>query len=213
MRNPRPAKRAEKLQADHRYAIDPNERLSALTKEAMRAYSRSMQIRLIEHNVSIGHWLFLRNLWATPGLTQRELSDRVGLMESTTFSALKALEKLGYLTREKKPGDRKKVYIYLTDEGKRLEKVLMPLAAELNKTAVDGIPEEDIKTTKQTLTSIIDNLLRDEAELHRKKRRVPSTRDLSQLIAGQLDRENGRCVSKSSDKSAEKKTPKAADKR
>lgn len=189
MRSSGPAKRAEKIQADHRYNIDPKERLSALTKEAMRAYSRSMQIRLIDHNVSIGHWLFLRNLWANPGLTQRELSERVGLMESTTFSALKALEKLGYVKREKKPGNRKKVHIYLTPEGERLESVLMPLAMELNETAVAGIPEKDVETTRQTLIKIIDNLLRDEVELLENERRVPSTRELSQLVSGQLGRQ------------------------
>ncbi|MEX0923671.1 MAG: MarR family transcriptional regulator [Rhodovibrionaceae bacterium] len=186
-----PAKRAEKIRDDHRYDLGAKERLSALTKEAMRAYGRSMQIRLIDHNVSIGHWLFLRTLWANPGLTQRELSERVGLMESTTFSALKALEKLGYVTRKKKPGNRKKVHIYLSEEGQRLEKVLQPLADELNQTAVAEISEDEIEVTKHTLTKVIDNLLRDEAELLANERRVPSTRDLSQLVSGEDEKRGG----------------------
>ncbi|MEX0923502.1 MAG: MarR family transcriptional regulator [Rhodovibrionaceae bacterium] len=183
-----PTKRAEKIRSDQHSPLHPEERLSALTKEAMRAYSRSMQIRLIDHNVSIGHWLFLRTLWAHPGLTQRELSEKVGLMESTTFSALKALEKLGYVTREKKPGNRKKVHINLTEQGARLESVLMPLAEELNDTAVAGIPKKEIEITRQTLIKIIDNLLLDEAKLLETERRVPSTRNLSQLISGEGDK-------------------------
>ncbi len=180
-----PAKRAEKMQAEQRSDADMKERFSTLTKETMRAYSRSMQIRLIEHSVSIGHWLFLRALWAEPGLTQRELSEKVGLMESTTFSALQALERLGYVTREKKPGNRKKVHVYLTPEGQRLEEVLMPLAEELNETALAGIPAADIEVTRRTLAKIIENLLEDEKRLLEKERRVPSTRDLSQMAAKQ----------------------------
>ena len=180
-----PAKRAEKMQAEQRSGADMKERFSTLTKETMRAYSRSMQIRLIEHSVSIGHWLFLRALWAEPGLTQRELSEKVGLMESTTFSALQALERLGYVTREKKPGNRKKVHVYLTPEGQRLEGVLMPLAEELNETALAGLPAADIEVTRRTLAKIIENLLEDEKRLLEKERRVPSTRDLSQMAAKQ----------------------------
>jgi len=160
-----------------------DERLSYLTKEAMRAYGRSMQIRLIDHSVSIGHWLFLRALWSHDGLTQRELSELVGLMESTTFTALKALAKLGYVTRAKKPGNRKKVHVHLTAKGKQLKSVLMPLAIAVNKTAVRGIRPADVEITRRTLVRIIGNLVKDEAALLEKECHVPSTRELSQLVA------------------------------
>jgi DNA-binding MarR family transcriptional regulator len=172
--------------------IDFDERLSYLTKESMRAYGRSMQIRLIDHAVSIGHWLFLRALWAHDGMTQRELSEFVGLMESTTFSALNALEKLGYVKRAKKPGNRKRVHVYLTSKGKNLQAVLMPLAIDVNTTAVRGIKPADVETTKHTLVKIIENLVKDEAELLQKERRVPSTRDLSQLISRRMGRKRRR---------------------
>ena len=51
---------------------------------------RALQRRLAEHGVSFGHWTFLRILWERDGLTQRELSDEAGVMEPTTFAALKA---------------------------------------------------------------------------------------------------------------------------
>ena len=52
-----------------------------------------MQARLAEHAVPFGHWTFLRILWERDGLTQRELSDQAGVMEPSTFAALKAMEK------------------------------------------------------------------------------------------------------------------------
>ncbi len=75
----------------------PDDRLAHLVKDATRALVRALQIRLTEHAVSFGHWTFLRILWARDGVTQRELSAQAGVMEPTTFAALKAMEALGNL--------------------------------------------------------------------------------------------------------------------
>ena len=166
----------------HDLLLNDKKRISHLAKEAVKAYSRSMQIRLIEHSVSIGHRLFLRALWEKDGQTQRELAANVGVMEPTAYSALRALKKLGYITRMKKEGDRKQVYIYLTEEGKELKDVLMPLAEDVSRKALSGVPAEDVEATQRTLAAIIKNLQKDEVELVNDERRVPSTRDVSRVI-------------------------------
>ena len=74
----------------------PNDRFAHLIKDATRGLTRALQLRLTEHSVSFGHWTFLRILWEEDGLTQRELSERAGLMEPTTFSALKAASPAGF---------------------------------------------------------------------------------------------------------------------
>ncbi len=73
----------------------PNDRLAHLVKDATRALLRALQMRLAAHSVSLGHWTFLRILWERDGLTQKELSEQAGVMEPTTFSALKAMERFG----------------------------------------------------------------------------------------------------------------------
>src|SRR5688572_1485998 len=59
----------------------PNDRLAHLVKDATRALLRALQMRLTAHSVSLGHWTFLRILWEKDGLTQKELSERAGVME------------------------------------------------------------------------------------------------------------------------------------
>ena len=73
----------------------PDDRLAHLVKDATRALVRALQVRLAQHGVPFGHWTFLRILWEHDGLTQSELSTEAGVMEPTTFTALKAMEKLG----------------------------------------------------------------------------------------------------------------------
>ncbi|MEA2980347.1 MAG: hypothetical protein QOF09_2170, partial [Alphaproteobacteria bacterium] len=53
-------------------------------------------------------------------------------MEPTTFAAIKAMEKLGYVVRVQRPDSRRKVYILLTPKGRLLKSKLVPLAEEVN---------------------------------------------------------------------------------
>jgi DNA-binding MarR family transcriptional regulator len=140
--------------------VNRDDRLAHITKEAWRAFVRALQARLGAHRVSFGHWTFLRILWERDGLTQRELSDEAGVMEPSTFAAIRAMEKLGYVTRRQTPENRKNVYVYLTPKGRALRAKLEPLAEEVNALAVRGAAAEDVAATRRTLLSIIENLSR-----------------------------------------------------
>ena len=163
----------------HWRAAVPNDRLAHLVKDATRGLVRALQMRLTEHAVSFGHWTFLRVLWETDGLTQRELSEEAGVMEPTTFSALKAMEKLGYVIRRQMPDNRKNVYIFLTTKGQSLKKNLVPLAEEVNRVAVRGVRPAGLAATRSALLAIIENLARNELGSKNERRRVPSTRELA----------------------------------
>lgn len=159
-----------------------DDRLANLIKEARRGLGRAMHMRLAQHKVSYGHWTFLRILWEEEGLTQRALSERACLQEPTTFSALKAMEKLGFVERRRLPSSRKNIYVFLTPEGRALKRRLVPLAIEVNQIAVDGTSAADIAATWRTLRLMIDNLAHDEAAAP-SGRRVPSTREQARTIA------------------------------
>jgi MarR family transcriptional regulator, organic hydroperoxide resistance regulator len=140
----------------------PNDRLAHLVRDAGRAYARALQVRLAQHNVPFGHWTFLRILWDGDGLTQRELSERAGVMEPTTFSAMKTMEGLGYIERRQLPDNKKNMYVYLTPKGKALKKKLVPLAEQANHVSIQGISAQDVVTTRRVLLTILNNLAQDE---------------------------------------------------
>ena len=156
----------------------PNDRLAHLIKDARRALVRSLQMRLADHKVSFGHWAFLRILWERDGYTQRELSERAGVMEPTTYTALKAMERLGYVVRRRMNGDRKKLYVFLTPKGRLLKSKLVPLAEAVNSVAIRGVSPADVDTTRQVLLAIIANLSLDEEA---REKPMPSTRALAHL--------------------------------
>lgn len=151
---------------DWREAV-PDDRLPHLVKEANRALARALQARLDQHGISPGHWQFLRILWEHDGLTQRELSEQAGVMEPTTFSALKGMEQAGYVERRQMPENRKNVYVFLTARGRALKKTLVPLAEEVNRIALHGIPEAEVALVSRVMLELMENLARDEAEAPR----------------------------------------------
>jgi DNA-binding MarR family transcriptional regulator len=156
----------------------PDDRLAHLVKDATRALVRALQIRLAAHQVSFGHWTFLRILWEGDGLTQRALSEEAGVMEPTTFTALKAMERLGYIARRQVGGDRKKVYVFLTPKGRALKRELVPLAEQVNAVAAHGVRKADIAVTRAVLLANIENHAREDAA---QDKRMPSTRALARL--------------------------------
>jgi MarR family transcriptional regulator, organic hydroperoxide resistance regulator len=184
-RRPRNARDSAAMQSilKHWQEAVPNDRLAHLVKDATRALVRALQVRLAEHSVSFGHWAFLRILWETEGLTQRELSAEAGVMEPTTYSALNAMEKAGYIERRHGPNNKKNVHVFLTPKGRALKAKLVPLAEEVNRIAVRGVKSAAVAVTRHTLFAIIHNLAKDEAQSQSERRRIPSTRELSRLVS------------------------------
>jgi len=134
---------------------------------------RALQPRLAGHAVPFGHWTFLRILWEQDGITQRELSDEAGVMEPSTFAALKAMEELGYVTRRQTAENRKNVYVYLTPKGRALKNKLVPLAVEVNDIATGEISATDLAATRRALLAMIENLRRSSPRRASPRARIP----------------------------------------
>src|SRR5688500_9458427 len=90
-----------------------------LVRDAHRAFQKVLERRIAPFGVSRGQWYFLRVLWQEDGLTQRELSDRVGTMEPTTVIALQSMERAGLISRVRRSDDRRKTRVFLTPAGRR----------------------------------------------------------------------------------------------
>jgi len=142
----------------------PNDRMAHLVRDVARAQMRALQQRLAPYDVSFGHWTFLRVLWTRDGLTQRELSEQAGVMEPTTFIAVKAMEEKGLVERRHMAGNRKNIHVFLTTAGRALEQELVPLAIEVNRISMRGLDADTVNRTRRALLSMIENLAEDETK-------------------------------------------------
>jgi DNA-binding MarR family transcriptional regulator len=123
-----------------------------------RALQRFLQLKIEPHGVTLGTWYFLRALWDEDGLTQRELSRRVGTMEPTTLSAILNMEKMGLVRRVRNKRDRRKLHVCLTAKGRAFRRQLIPLAKDVVATAVQGLSPAETRRLLQSLAEIQRNL-------------------------------------------------------
>jgi len=147
------------------YYTNPDNSIGYLARIVFRSFSRLLERKTLEYDVSAGQWRFLRQLWREDGITQRELSERVGMREPTTVVALKGLEKAGLITRKKTAEDRRKTFIYLTPHAKKLELVLAPMNAEIHEVATRGMTDAEVETLQALMRRVIDNLAEETREL------------------------------------------------
>ena len=123
-----------------------------------RALQRFLQSKIEPHGITLGMWYFLRALWHEDGLTQRELSTRVGTMEPTTLSAILIMEKNGLVRRVRNKSDRRKWHIHLTAKGRALKDKLLPLARDVVDTAVHNLSRSEAAQLLKALAEVQKSL-------------------------------------------------------
>jgi DNA-binding MarR family transcriptional regulator len=129
-----------------------------LVRDAHRAFQRLLERRIATYGVTRGQWYFLRVLWNADGLSQRELSARVGMMEPTTVIALRGMERSGLIRRVRADDDRRKVRVFLTAKAKRLRNELLTVAKGIAGEAEQGVAASELTTFRRVLTRMTANL-------------------------------------------------------
>jgi MarR family transcriptional regulator, organic hydroperoxide resistance regulator len=139
-------------------AFPPRLSSGYLVRDAHRAFQRLLERRIASYGVARGQWYFLRVLWNADGLSQRELSARVGMMEPTTVIALRGMEASGLIRRVRGDDDRRKVRVFLTAKAKRLRNELLTVARGITAEAEHGITARELTTFRRVITLMTANL-------------------------------------------------------
>ena len=80
-----------------------------LLRNSYRVFARALQERIQAEGIPIGSWPFLRHLWQQDGITQKELTKAVGLMQPNTNAALKQLVRRGWVKQTPDSDDKRKI--------------------------------------------------------------------------------------------------------
>ena len=100
----------------------------------------------------------LNRLWEKDGISQKEISEITIKDQTTLTRILDKLERKGFVKRQTTPIDRRVFLIFLTDSGRSLENILVPIAYEALEEALQGLSKEEIKQLKVLLNRIYLNL-------------------------------------------------------
>ena len=111
---------------------------------AHMAFSRALRLELAKHDVTFGQFVHLEQLWTEDGLTQTELSRRIGIETASSTSILEQLEEDGLVDRRRNGRDRRKVNVYLTEKGSALQPVLFGAAIKVNWIARSELTPDEV---------------------------------------------------------------------
>ena len=154
-RRPKP-----KMSARHRRddSFPKYESAGYLVRDAHRAFQRLLEKRIAAHGITRGQWYFLRVLWSEDGLSQRELSVRVGMMEPTTAIALRTMEKAGLIRRVRTADDKRRAAVWLTPKARRIRSRLLAVARGITGEAEVGVKRRDFDVFRRVISRMTENL-------------------------------------------------------
>jgi DNA-binding MarR family transcriptional regulator len=103
-------------------------------------------------------WNILVHLAQQDGISQQVLADAYGRSKVSVLNLLKKLEKSGLVVRKPNPADGRYNCVYLTNEGRKLQQTLIPLAKKNIARMCAGLDEKEIAYLKNVMRTMTKNI-------------------------------------------------------
>ncbi|WP_028864904.1 MarR family winged helix-turn-helix transcriptional regulator [Psychromonas aquimarina] len=117
--------------------------------------SKKFDTELKKHGLTIALWPPLMCLWEEEGINQSEIAKKSKVENSTTTRTLDKLAALGLIERRDDPHSRRSFRIYLTDKGRDLKEVLLPIPAALNQEMISALDEDEQQQIIRLLQKLV----------------------------------------------------------
>jgi len=140
--------------------FDENQSLAMLLDRATRFMGNNLRRIFIRNDfdITVEQWMILLLLWKENGQTQQQIANSIGKDKGTISPQIDGLEKRNIIVRIPDQNDKRQNLIYLTNKGKQLEEMLIPLGYENMQVAQRGISVEDLRVCKEVLCKVCENL-------------------------------------------------------
>ena len=128
--------------------------------------ARAFKKRLNDHLTDIGtdinadQFITLMNLRFQDGLCQQAVTDLLGCDKTKTTRIIDSLQLRQLVTRKQDDTDRRQKMVHLTAKGRATCRRLESVGHKTQKEALQGISETQLKTCREVLERILNNLNR-----------------------------------------------------
>lgn len=130
-----------------------------VVNNAAKAFQKALDLELRKNvGVTLSQWRVVASLVQQPGLTQKEIADKVGVEGATLVPIIDKMEKEGLLKRKPDSKDRRVNRIYLTPKADSLWNSMIECAIHIRKVSTKDISEDKLEITLETLRKILKNL-------------------------------------------------------
>ncbi len=138
--------------------IDTDREIRELLGKICAQSRRNFEGALRSLKIHVGQALALCQLWNEEGLTQVQLSEKMGCEPPTVTNMVKKLEEYGLITRVPDKNDARVVRVYLTDKGRALKEPVMQIWQEQQKSLLNGLMSEERLFVRRLLQQMLGNI-------------------------------------------------------
>lgn len=128
--------------------------ISILYRQASVFYSKEFN----KFGIGAGQYMFMIHLYKNDGISQEKLSELINIDKGTTAKAIKKLEELGYVERNKDISDKRVNKIYLTDKALEIKNEFLTSLNKWENMLTLNLSDEEILYGLKILNKLTKNV-------------------------------------------------------
>lgn len=129
-----------------------------LLMKAHTALNKKILSRAYEIGLSPGQPRILEYLMSHDGSDQKTIAANCEIEPATVGSILGRMENIGLIERKHREGNRRSLFVFLTDKGKSASAQMENIFISSDKQATKNLTEKDINELTRILTKLYSNL-------------------------------------------------------
>jgi DNA-binding MarR family transcriptional regulator len=126
--------------------------------KTLRKLQNAYNHKLKQFDITVEQWGILNCLSETGGIVPTELSEIILKDKPNTIRILNKLKKKELVIYQDNPTDKRSYLILITEKGKHLLELILPLINSVRKQSLKGISEEKKEELEGLLGKIYHNL-------------------------------------------------------
>lgn len=119
---------------------------------------QELNSHIARYNVTPEQWGLINTLYLNEGISQKALAQITTKDQASITRMLELLIDKDLVYKEFSSEDKRSVNLHLTDQGRELRNIILPITRKLTEKAMDGFSEKEMENFKRTLMKILDNL-------------------------------------------------------
>jgi len=126
--------------------------------QVCKAHRNRTDATLKQINLHVGQEMILIRLWRTEGVTQSQLVEQLCVEPPTVTKMLQRMEQEGLLQRRADPEDARVSRVFLTDQGRALQKDVEAAWHSVDERTTAGLTFEERILLRRLLLQVRNNL-------------------------------------------------------
>lgn len=139
-------------------SFDKTRAAGVLASEVARLYSAELQRQLAPLGLTSAQFLVLSEIGGRDGLTQRDLTERLGVEQATMANTLNRMQRDGLIERRPHPEDGRAQIVMATAPARELVAAAGAIAKQVNDQVLAALPSAERELFLSMLMRMVTGL-------------------------------------------------------